>query len=68
MDTLPWLKPSDFTLAIKNRGKAPHLWRWEIHVAGKKNPVLQSGFFGSMSEATREGKAALAVLKARQTA
>ena len=68
MDTLPWLKPSDFTLAIKNKGRAPKPWRWEIYVAGRRKPAQQSDFFESMSEATRAGKAALAVLRTRQVA
>jgi hypothetical protein len=40
-------------------------WRWEIYVAGKSKPVLQSDFFESMSEATRSGKAALAEFRAK---
>jgi hypothetical protein len=59
---------SDYTLAIKNRGRPPKPWRWEIHVAGKSKPVLQSDFFETMSEATRSGKAALAEFRAKQAA
>jgi hypothetical protein len=66
-NTFP-LNPSDYTLAIKNRGRPPKPWRWEIYVAGKSKPVLQSDFFESMSEATRSGKAALAEFRAKQAA
>jgi hypothetical protein len=62
------LNASDYSLSIKNRGRAPKPWRWEISVAGKSKPVLQSGFFETMSEATRSGKAALAGIRAKQAA
>ena len=68
MDNTFRLNPSDYTLAIKNRGRPPMPWRWEIYVAGKSKPVLQSGFFETMSEATRSGKAALAEFRANQAA
>jgi len=58
------LDPVDYTLAIKNRGRPPRSWRWEIYAAGKSKPVQQSGLFETMSEATRAGKAALAELRA----
>ncbi len=60
MEKNPHFNPADYTVAIKNRGRAPKPWRWEICVAGKSKPVLQSDFFETMSEATRAGKAALA--------
>lgn len=60
MEKTPQFNPADYTVAIKNRGRAPKPWRWEICVAGKSKPVLQSEFFETMSEATRAGKAALA--------
>jgi hypothetical protein len=66
-NTFP-LNPSDCTLAIKNRGRPPKPWRWEIYVAGKSKPVVQSDFFESMSEATRSGKTALAEFRAKQAA
>jgi hypothetical protein len=52
-------------LDVSDRGRPPKPWRWEIHVAGKSKPVLQSDFFETMSEATRSGKAALAEFRAR---
>ena len=58
----------DYTLAIKNKGRPPKSWRWEIYAAGKSKPVLTSHFFETMSEATRAGKTALAELHARQAA
>jgi|tagenome__1003787_1003787.scaffolds.fasta_scaffold19135453_1 hypothetical protein len=54
--------PFDYTLAIKNKGRAPRPWRWEIYAAEAK-AVQQSDFFETMSEATRAGKAALAELR-----
>ena len=56
----------DYALAIKNRGRPPKPWRWEIYTAGKSKPVQQSEFFETMSEATRTGKAALAELRAKR--
>ena len=58
----------DYSLAIKNRGRPPKSWRWEIYTAGKSKPVRQSDFFETMSEATRTGKAALAGLLANRAA
>ncbi len=58
----------DYTLAIKNKGRPPRPWRWEIYMAGKSKPVLQSEFFETMSEATRTGKAALAELRTGRAA
>ena len=68
MEKTPSFNPFDYTLAIKNRGRAPRPWRWEIYAAGKSKPVRQSDFFETMSEATRAGKAALAQLRANQAA
>ena len=62
------LDSSDYTLAIKNKGRAPRPWRWEIYAAGKAKAVQQSDFFETMSEATRAGKAALAELRRNQAA
>jgi hypothetical protein len=58
----------DYTLAVKNKGRPPLSWRWEIYAAGKRKPVQQSDFFATMSEATRAGKAALAKIRADQAA
>jgi len=58
----------DYTLAIKNKGRPPKPWRWEIYTAGKSKPVRQSEFFETMSEATRTGKMALAELQAKRAA
>jgi hypothetical protein len=59
---------NDYSLAIKNRGRPPKSWRWEIYTAGKSKPVRQSDFFETMSEATRTGKAALAGIRAKRAA
>jgi hypothetical protein len=60
--------PFDYTLAIKNKGRPPKSWRWEIYAAGKSKPVRQSDFFETMSQATRAGKAALAEIRANRAA
>lgn len=67
MSTIP-PEPIDYTLAIKNKGRPPKSWRWEIYAAGKSKAVLQSEFFETMSEATRAGKAVLAKMRADQAA
>ena len=64
----PSFNPQDYTLAIKNKGRPPKSWRWEIYAAGKSKPVRQSEFFATMSEATRAGKLALAELRASRAA
>jgi hypothetical protein len=56
----------DYALAIKNKGRPPKPWRWEIYTAGKSKPLRHSEFFETMSEATRTGKAALAELQAER--
>jgi hypothetical protein len=68
MKKVPPFDPFDFTLAVKNKGRPPRSWRWEIYAAGKSKPVRQSEFFESMSEATRAGKAALAEVRANRAA
>jgi hypothetical protein len=68
MENAPSFTSLDYTLAIKNKGRPPLPWRWEIYAAGKRKPVQQSDFFETMSEATRAGKAALAKLRADQAA
>jgi hypothetical protein len=68
MEKTPPFNPLDYTLAIKNKGRPPKSWRWEIYAAGKSKPARQSEFFETMSEATRAGKAALAELRASRAA
>jgi hypothetical protein len=57
---------ADYTLAIKNKGRPPRSWRWEIYAVGKNKPVGRSEFFETMSEATRTGKAALAKFRSNR--
>jgi hypothetical protein len=68
MEKAPAFSAIDYTLAIKNKGRPPKSWRWEIYAAGKSKPVRQSEFFETMSEATRAGKAALAELRGNRAA
>jgi hypothetical protein len=57
------LEPGDFHLAVKRREYTAMPWRWEIWAAGKTRPVAQSEhYFATMSEAMKQGKAALAAL------
>jgi hypothetical protein len=68
METNSAFDPCDYTLAVKNKGRPPKPWRWEIYAAGKRKPVRQSDFFETMSEATRAGKAALEEIRANWAA
>jgi len=68
MAKIPASDASDYTLAIKSKGRPPKPWRWEIYEPGKSKAVRQSDFFETMSEATRAGKAALAELRANRAA
>lgn len=53
----------DFSVVVKNRARPPKPWRWEIYRAGRTSPIEHSDiYFETMSEATRAGKAALAIL------
>jgi hypothetical protein len=55
------LDPDDYSFVVKRRGAPPKPWRWEIYRAGSSAAVKRSAvFFGSMSEAAKEGKKALA--------
>jgi hypothetical protein len=65
MEQMSALESFEYSLAVKNKGRPPRSWRWEIYTAGKSKPVQQSDFFETMSEATRAGKAALAELRGR---
>ena len=57
--------PADYSLAVKRRGSPAKPWRWEIYSPCKTVPVERSPvFFESMAEAAREGKRALARLRA----
>jgi len=54
------LEPGDFHWAVRRREHSETPWRWEIWAAGHTKAVRHSKrYFASMSEATKEGKAAL---------
>jgi hypothetical protein len=54
---------TDFSVAIKSRGKPPNPWRWEIYCAGRSSAFEQSlEFFPTMTAANKAGKEALAKL------
>ena len=57
------LEPGDFHIAVKRREFTNTPWRWEIWAAGKTRAVAQSDAqFATMSEAMKQGKAALRAL------
>ena len=57
--------PADYSVAVKRRGSPAKPWRWEIYCPCKTVPVERSAiFFKSMAEAAKEGKRALARLRA----
>jgi hypothetical protein len=61
------LEPSDFHLAVKRREYTETPWRWEIWAPGKTKPVAHSEcYFATMTEAMKQGKAALKALLARK--
>jgi hypothetical protein len=52
----------DFSVVVKNRGRPPSPWKWEIYRAGRNSPVKQSvDTFSTMTEANRAGKKALSL-------
>ena len=52
----------DFSVAVKNRGRLPTPWKWEIYRAGRNSPVKQSEvYFSTVSEANRAGRKALSL-------
>jgi hypothetical protein len=60
---------SDYSVVVKNRQGRPNSWRWEIHRAGRLNPVGESPiFFHTMAAANKAGKAALKQLLAKLNA
>lgn len=60
--------PADYSIVVKLRGTPPKPWRWEIYRAGRRGGPIKSSavLFETMTEATREGKKALAQLLAKQ--
>jgi hypothetical protein len=53
-------EPPDFSVVVKNRGRPPAPWRWEIYRSGRNSAVKRSEeFFSTMAEADRKGKKAL---------
>jgi hypothetical protein len=60
MSILAQSDPSDYHVVVKRRVTGPKPWKWEIWAAGRSRHVQRSETsFGTMAEATREGKAAL---------
>ena len=63
MSTVTELDPSDFHVAVKRREPPDKPWRWEIWAAGKTKAVRHSKeYYSTMSEATRQERAALKAL------
>jgi len=54
------LGPSDFHLAVRRREHSETPWRWEIWAAAHTKALQHSeAHYATMSQAMREGKAAL---------
>jgi hypothetical protein len=52
----------DFSVVVKNRGRLPSPWKWEIYRAGRNSPIKQSEvYFSTVTEANRAGKKALSL-------
>jgi hypothetical protein len=61
------ITPADYSVVVKRRDPGESRWRWEIWVAGKSRPIERSEqSFATMSEATREGKAAFKTFLAKR--
>ena len=57
------LEPRDFHVVVKRREYTAKPWRWEIWAPARTKAVQRSEkSFATMSEAMKEGKAALAIL------
>jgi hypothetical protein len=57
---------TDYSVVVKNRGRPPNSWRWEIYRAGRSSPIEQSTtYFSIMGMAHRAGKQALEQLLAK---
>jgi hypothetical protein len=53
---------SDFSVVVKNRGRLPTPWKWEIYRSGRNSPVKQSEvYFSTVAEANRAGRKALSL-------
>jgi hypothetical protein len=60
LSTMPTPEQHDFSVVVKNRGRPPAPWRWEIYRSGRNSPVKRSDvYFSTMTEADRAGKKAL---------
>jgi hypothetical protein len=52
----------DFSVVVKNRGRSPRPWRWEIYRAGRSSAIKQAEvYFSTITEASRARKKALSV-------
>lgn len=51
---------TDFSVVVKQRGRQPDPWKWEVYRAGRATPIDQSKvFFKTATEAGHAGKTAL---------
>jgi hypothetical protein len=57
------IKHPDFAVTVKNRGRPPKPWKWEIYRAGRASAIQTSNvYFETMTEASRAGQQALSIL------
>ena len=60
METHLVVDHTDFSVVVKQRGRLPDPWKWEIYRAGRTTPIDQSkAFFKTATEAGHAGKTAL---------
>ena len=53
----------DFSVIVQRRAPSPKPWRWEIYRLGRKSPIeFSKVFFETITEASRAGERALALL------
>jgi len=57
------LDHKDFSVVVQCKALPPKPWRWEIYRVGRKSPIeFSEVFFGTIAEANRAGRKALASL------
>jgi hypothetical protein len=54
---------SEFSVLVKIREQAPHLWRWEMYRTGRSSPIVESDdLYETASQANKAGQRALKLL------
>jgi hypothetical protein len=59
-ETMSEFDRTDYSVVVKNRGRLPNPWTWEIYRAGRSISIKKSPVnFATMATASRAGKEAL---------